>query len=218
MLRTMIASVLALTIAPAWSAAPLAHTARVGDPGLTARAATDEVREVTLPAGTLLSLRLDSTVASNTSQVEDAVQAHLLRPVTSRGLTVLPANAPVSGSVTQAKRSGHIKGRALIAFRFHSLRAHGEQYRVATSSVVRQAPSTVKRDAAEIGLPAAGGAVIGALAGGRKGAAIGAAVGGGAGTGVVIAQRGKEIRLGRGTLVSVRLTQPLTVRVPVQGT
>jgi hypothetical protein len=183
----------------------------------TAPAALAEVREVTLPAGTVLSLRLDSTVASNSSRVEDGVQAHLRRPVVARGVTVLPTNAPVSGLVTQAKQSGRVKGRAVIAFRFTSVRAHGEQYRVATSSVVRQAQGTKQRDAAEIALPAAGGAIIGALAGGGKGAAIGAAAGGGAGTGVVLATRGKEVRLGRGTLVSVRLTQPITVRVPVQG-
>jgi hypothetical protein len=218
--RTMTVSAMALMIgsamlASAWSDAPIAAHAATAAP---AAIAASDVREVTLPAGTVLSLRLDSTVASNRSRVEDAVQAHLRRPVIARGLTVLPANAPVSGVVTQATRSGRVKGRALIAFRFHSLRAHGERYRVSTSSVVRQAATTKKRDAAEIGLPAAGGAIIGALAGGSKGAAIGAAAGGGAGTGVVLATRGKEVRLGRGALVSVRLTQPLTVRVPVQGT
>jgi hypothetical protein len=204
MLRTMMISAMVLTA-----------TATAATTATAARA--EDVRAVTLPAGTVLTLRLDSTVASNSSRVEDGVQAHLRRPVTSRGLTVLPADAPVDGVVTQAKQSGRVKGRALVAFRFHSLRAYGEQYRVATSSVVRQAPGTKGRDAAEIALPAAGGAIIGALAGGGKGAAIGAAAGGGAGTGLVLATRGKEVRLGRGALVTVRLTQPLTVHVPVQG-
>jgi hypothetical protein len=216
MLRTIVISTFALAAAPLWSGAPVAAHAATTT-AATPPATTTELREVTLPAGTVLSLRLDSTVASNSSRVEDGVQAHLRRPVVARGVTVLPANVPVSGFVTQATQSGRVKGRALIAFRFNSLRAHGEQYRVATSSVVRQAASTKRRDAAEIALPAAGGAIIGALAGGGKGAAIGAAAGGGAGTGVVLATRGKEVRLGRGALVSVRLTQPLTVHIPVQG-
>jgi hypothetical protein len=185
---------------------------------LPAIASAEDTREVTLPAGTVLPLRLDTSVASNASQPEDAVQAHLRRAVVARGRTVRPANAPVSGVVTQARKSGRVKGRALIAIRFNALRAHGEHYRVATSSVVRQAQGTKQRDAAEIALPAAGGAIIGALAGGGKGAAIGAAAGGGAGTGVVLATRGKEVRLGRGALVNVRLTQPLTVQVPYAGT
>jgi hypothetical protein len=208
-LTSAAASVASLT-APVLAAATLVALAAT-----PARAG--EVREVTLPAGTVLSLRLDTTVASNSSHVEDGVQAHLRRAVVSRGVTVLPANAPISGIVTHAQQSGRVKGRALVAFRFNSLRAHGEHYRVATSSVVRQAQGTKRRDATEIALPAAGGAIIGALAGGGRGAAIGAAAGGGAGTGVVLATRGKEVRLGRGALVSVRLTQPLTVHVPING-
>lgn len=200
MVRKMLIPALALMIMPFVS--------------MRTSAAVVEEREITLPAGTVLPLRLDSTVASDTSRVEDAVRAHLRAPITRGGLTVLPANAPVSGIVTQATRSGRVKGRALVAFRFNTLSAHGEEYRLRTSSVVRQAASQKKRDAAEIGLPAAGGAIIGGLVGGGKGAAIGAAAGGGAGTGVVLTQRGKEVRLGRGAIVSVRLTQPLTVRVP----
>ena len=133
---------------------------------VSAMVLTTAAGRATLPAGTVLSLRLDSTVASNSSRVEDGVQAHLRRPVVARGVTVLPANAPMSGVVTAAKQSGRVKGRGLVAFRFHSVRAYGEQYRVATSSVVRQAQGTKGRDAAEIALPAAGGAIIGAIAGG----------------------------------------------------
>ncbi len=37
--------------------------------------------EVTLPAGTMLSLTLDSTLASDVSEVEDPVRARIARPV-----------------------------------------------------------------------------------------------------------------------------------------
>jgi hypothetical protein len=60
-------------------------------------------------------------------------------------------------------------------------------------------------------LPAAGGAIVGALTAGRKGAAIGAAVGGGAGTAVVLSTRGKDVRMGEGALIVVRLDQPLLI-------
>ena len=56
---------------------------------------------------------------------------------------------------------------------------------------------TKKKDALTIGLPAAGGAVVGALVDGKKGAGIGAAVGGGAGTAVVLSTRGKDVRMAR---------------------
>ena len=78
---------------------------------------------------------------------------------------------------------------------------------------VAVAPATKKKDALEIGVPAAGGAAIGALVGGKKGAGIGALVGGGGGTAVVLSTRGKEVRVGRGATLAVRLVEPLTVRV-----
>ena len=68
-------------------------------------------------------------------------------------------------------------------------------------------------DALKIGIPAAGGAAIGALAGGKKGAAIGSAAGGGAGTAVVLSTRGKEARFPRGSVVTARLTQPVSIKV-----
>ena len=176
--------------------------------------ARDEYREVTIPAGTVLPLRLTSSVASDRSGVEDPVHAQLRRTITVRGFGALPAGSAVSGYVTEAKESAKVKGRARLGVRFNTVTARGESYRVSTSSVVRQAPGTKKKDAAKIAIPAAAGAIIGGIADGKKGAAIGTAVGGGAGTGVVLATRGQEVRLGRGAIVSVRLLKPLTVRVP----
>ena len=171
------------------------------------------VRDVTLPAGTVLPLILDSYVASDTSRIESPVHAHLRRALIVDGIEVLPAGTPVSGFVTQARRSARVKGRARIAFRFTSMAVDDDRYRVETSSVVRQAPGTKKRDAATIGIPAGAGALIGGLTKGGKGAAVGGAVGGAAGTGVVLATRGKEVRLGRGAPVAVRLLRPVRVTI-----
>lgn len=170
-------------------------------------------REVTLPAGTLLPLTLDSYVASDTSRIESPVHAHLRRALIVDGVTVLPAGTPISGYVTDATRSGRVKGRARVAFRFNSLSDDGGRYRIETSRVVRQAPATKRQDAAKIAVPAGAGALIGALTKGKKGAAVGTAIGGGAGTGVVLATRGKEVRLGRGAQVAVRLLRPLRVSI-----
>ena len=82
-----------------------------------------------------------------------------------------------------------------------------------TRSWVAVAPATKKKDALTIGAPAAGGAIVGGILGGKKGAGIGALAGGGAGTAVVLSTRGKDVRIGRGTTLAVRLTSPLTVGV-----
>ena len=173
-----------------------------------------DARETTLPAGTLLRVRLDNSVGSDTSRVEDSVQARLVSPIVIAGRTVVPSGSALTGSVTQATRSGKVKGRARLGMRFHTLAPAGnnERYRISTQTWARTAPGTKKKDAATIGLPAAGGAIVGGVIGGKKGAAIGAAAAGGTGTAVVLSTRGKEVRLGRGAVLLLRLSEPVTVR------
>jgi len=172
-------------------------------------------RDVTIPAGTALQVMLDTTVGSDISRPEQPVRAHLARTLTIGGAPILDTGTVVSGVVTDATRSARVKGRAHVAVRFDTLVPKGgsDRYTIESAAIGRSAPGTKKRDALEIGVPAAAGGIIGGLTGGGKGAAIGAAVGGGAGTAVVLSTRGKEIHLLRGALVELRLTSPVTVRV-----
>ena len=173
----------------------------------------DDLRTITIPAGTALTVRLASTVSSRTSRIESPVNATIVRPIVINGTTVVPAGSAVSGYVSLAERSGRVKGRARVGVRFTTLRVDATRYRVQTASINRVAPGTKKADATKIGIGAGAGAIVGAIAGGKKGAAIGSAVGAGGGTGVVLATRGREVSLPRGTTVTTRLTEPLTVRV-----
>ena len=172
-------------------------------------------REVTIPAGTSLPVVLDTGVGSETSRVEEPVTAHLSRSITVGGATVLPEGSRVSGVVTAATRAAKVKGRAHVAVRFDSVTPRGDdqRYDIRTAAVGRTAPATKKEDAMKIGAPAAGGAIIGAIAGGKKGAAIGTAIGGGAGTGVVLATRGKEVSLPKGAALTLKLAEPVTIRI-----
>jgi hypothetical protein len=177
-----------------------------------ARAAS---REITIPSGTQLSVALDTPVGSDTSRVEEAVTAHLTRPVRVEGQTVLPAGTRLSGVVTDATRSARVKGLAHVAMQFKSITPDGgdERYAIRTASLGRTAAATKRKDALEIGAPAAGGAIIGALVGGKKGALVGTAIGGGAGTAAVLSTRGREVHLAKGAALTVRLTAPVTVVV-----
>jgi hypothetical protein len=172
-------------------------------------------RDVTIPAGTTLALALTSGIASDTSAVEDTVTAELTRSITIDGRELLPAGTRVTGSVTDVDDSGRVKGRAMIAFRFTSLQTSNEQYDIRTEPLSHMAPATKGEDATKIGIGAGAGAVIGGILGGKDGAAKGAAIGGGAGTGVVLATKGREMRLGPGADATTELTAPLTVRVRV---
>ena len=195
--RTLITA--ALIAIAALTSAPAAHA--------------QDTREVTIPAGTQLRLRLETSHASNSSRIEDRVEAHLVNPVVVNGRTVLPSNTDVTGHVTMARPSGKVKGRGYLAVRFTEMRDDGDTYRVTTRTWAREAAGTKKKDAVKIAVPGAVGGVVGAIVGGKKGAAIGAGVGAGAGTGVVLATAGDDVRLPRGSTMLVRLSAPLTVRV-----
>jgi len=180
-----------------------------------APASATVVRETTLPAGTRLQVVLDTGVGSDTSRAEEAVQGHLASPVVVHGDTVLAQGTRVGGIVTSAERSGKVKGRAHIAVRFDTITPRGddERYRIRTAAIQRTAASTKKKDAVKVGGGAAGGAIIGAIVGGKKGAAIGTAVGGGAGTAAVLATRGDEVHLPKGSPLTLRLSEPVTIRI-----
>ena len=198
---------LASPVSGAPAPAPVAAPAAAPE---DARAAS---REITIPSGTELSVALDTPVGSDTSRVEQAITAHLTRPVRLEGQTVLAAGTRLTGVVTDATRSAKVKGRAHVAVQFNSITPPGgdERYAIRTASLGRTAAATKKKDALKIGAPAAGGAIIGALVGGKKGALVGTAIGGGAGTAAVLSTRGKEVHLAKGAALTVRLTAPVTV-------
>ena len=173
-------------------------------------------REFTVPGGTALAVRLDSSAGSDTSVVEDRVQATLTEAVLVEGVEVLPVGSVLTGVVTTADAAGKVSGRAALALRFQSVSVAGETYALA-ASLHRSAAATKGDDAKKIGIPAAGGAIVGAIVGGKKGAAIGATVGGGAGAAVVLATSGPEVRWPAGTALSIGLDKDLDVRVPIEN-
>jgi hypothetical protein len=192
-----------------------AQPAAASDAASPAMKATEPAHEITIPAGTQLTVTLETPVGSDTSHVEEPVTAHLAHPIRLQGETVLAEGSRLNGVVTDATRSAKVKGRAHVALQFNALTPHGadQRYAIRTASIARTAEATKKKDALEIGAPAAGGALIGALVGGKKGALVGTAVGGGAGTAVVLSTRGKEVHIAKGTTLTLRLTAPVTVLV-----
>ncbi|MEZ5317928.1 MAG: hypothetical protein R2752_11055 [Vicinamibacterales bacterium] len=172
-------------------------------------------REVVLPEGSALHLELQTPLDTSTAGVGDRVSARLADPIRASGRDVLPAGAEVSGRVTSVEPAGKVKGRATLAIEFTDVTARGETMPIA-ARFAAVAPASTKEDAKKIGIPAAGGAVLGAILGGGKGAAIGAAIGGGAGTGAVLLTPGDEIRLGDGARLSVTLMEAMTVKIPIE--
>ena len=175
-----------------------------------------EWREVIVPQGTAIPLELQTPLSSETTQVEAPVRARVRQAVIVDGIVAIPTGATLSGVVTQVERAGRVQGRAQLAFVFNRLEAGNVREDVNAAPVAYVAESTKGDDAAKIGVGAVGGAIVGGILGGGSGAAKGAVIGGTAGTGVVLATRGEEVTLGKGTVLAVSLASPLTVRVPAR--
>lgn len=169
--------------------------------------------EATIPAGTLITVRLGSTISTKTAHAGDNFTGTVAEPISVNGQEVIPSGANASGTVTDAKGMGHFKGGALLAITLNSVEIKGNSYQVQTSASAHSISGKGKRSAVAIGGGAGLGALIGGLAGGGKGAAIGAGVGAGAGTAGAAFTGNKEIVLPAESAVSFKLLQPVQVKM-----
>lgn len=170
--------------------------------------------EVVLPASSVLGLRVETPLSSERTRLEDRVEAHVTRDVTSEGRVAIPAGSRVIGSVTMVERGGKMKERARLGLRFHTLvLADGQEVPLRTETIVREGDSPSNESARKIGGAAVGGAILGAILGGGKGAVMGGAAGAAGGSAAVMAGDRNAATLPAGTTVSVRLAAPATIEV-----
>ena len=170
-------------------------------------------KEVTVPAGTVITVRLANAVGSKRSNSGDQFTASVATPVEVDGKVIVPSGAEASGKVLQAVPQGRFKGAAVLRLALESITIKGDSYDVHTSSVSRYLKGKGKRTAAMIGGGAGGGALLGGLLGGGKGALIGAAAGAGAGTAGAAYTGNKEILLPTESALSFKLSEPVTVKL-----
>lgn len=166
---------------------------------------------VTLPAGTLISVRLDQDLGSKISQTGQTFRATVARNVVVNGQTLIPIHARAEGVVTDAEPLGKIKGGARLAVTLQRVHTPWGSYPVATSSIARAEKGKGKRTAIMGGGGAGLGAIIGGIAGGGKGALIGGLAGAGAGTAGSAFTGNKQIVLPAETLLTFRLQSPVQI-------
>jgi hypothetical protein len=166
---------------------------------------------VTIAAGTPIKIRTGTTLSTKDTRSGETFTGTLAEPLAIEGQVVAPRGTQVSGKVVNSDPGGRVKGLATISVRLTQLRVGDRNVNIETGTVTRQAHATKRKDAAKVGIGAGIGAAIGAIAGGGQGAAIGAGAGGAAGTGLVLATHGDPAIIGAESVLTFKLTAPVTV-------
>jgi hypothetical protein len=182
-----------------------------------------------IPQGAHVLLRMENSLNTRTAQEGDYVYLRTAVPIANAGEIAVPAGSYVQGVVSEAKRSGRVKGRAQLAIRLETLTlASGKVYKFAphvsavdsgeTGQKVVGAENTVEQapghgqDAERIAILAGSGAGIGGIADRSwKGAGIGAGVGSAVGLATVLLTRGKEVELRQGSTLDVVFDRPVAL-------
>ena len=169
-------------------------------------------QSLTLPAGTVVRIRVDEWISSDRNVVGDNFSAVLEQPIVVNGWVVARRGQSQTGRVSVVKKGGHGNGPSQLGVELPELTlVDGQQLPLQTQLFQASAGPSYGRDAAVVGTTTGMGAVIGAIAGGGTGAAIGAGVGATAGIIGVMSTNGRPTVIQPESVLSFRLQAPVTI-------
>jgi hypothetical protein len=136
---------------PAFAAAAPAQEPESAAPTITgARPAVDTpASDYVVEKGTRLLLRLTNSVNTKRTAPGDVIYFETAVPVFVNGRLVIPRGSYVTGTVTDSKESGRVKGRSSLSLRFNSLtlpNGVARDFRSRPGSVIRRAIWTAPRE------------------------------------------------------------------------
>ena len=174
--------------------------------------ATPPPATLTIPAGTVLSVRINEYLSSDRNQVGDRVTATLQQPVVVNGYVVARRGQMLVGQVEAAQKAGRVTGTSQLGIELTDMTiADGQSRPILTELWKGSGGTSHGADAATIGGTTALGAAIGSIADWGRGAAIGAGAGAAAGIGAVLLTRGRPTVIPPETWLTFRLKEPVTV-------
>lgn len=166
---------------------------------------------LTLPTGTLVTVRLMQALSSSRNHAGDTFAATLEEPLVANGWVVMRQGQTVLGRVAVVRKAGRIKGVSELGLDLSRITlVDGQQLPIRTRLVKATASSSRGRDVAAVGTTTAIGAIIGTAADWGAGAGIGAAAGAAVGVAGVLLTRGRPTVIMPETLLTFRLESPAT--------
>jgi len=170
--------------------------------------------QATVPAGTVVSVRMIDSIDSARNRPGEEFDATLSSAVVADGRVVMPQGSGARVRLVEAKTSGRMTGSSELQLELVSITANGTNYDVTSGYYTLQGASRGKRTAETVGGGSVVGALIGAIAGGGKGAAIGAGVGAATGGGVQAAGKGQQVKVPSEAKIDFTLKAPINATLP----
>jgi hypothetical protein len=186
---------------------------------------------ISLPAGTSMQVKLETTLATFSNKPGDPFQGRVMQPIMLNGKTVVPAGATVEGRVTKVTEPRRISGKPTIGLFPEALvLPTGERYMLNATVVDTnighgsdvnsegqfKGSGHDRKDQVEVGMGTGGGMLIGGLLGGGPGLLIGGAVAGTATT-VHWLSKHRSAILPAGTELTMEINRPLTMSAATPG-
>lgn len=195
------------SVAPA---APAPSTATRSNPAPAPRNTINVAGAVEVPAGTELDVRLQNSLNSETTLVEDRFEATTLADLSMEGRAVIPAGSVMRGVVTAVEPATRTNRTSRMTVSFDQVTVNGRAYPIRGTVTQALEAGGVRDEAVRTGVGAGIGGIIGGILGGTKGAVAGVLIGGG---GTIAATEGKQIELPQGSVLRVRIDSPVQVQV-----
>jgi hypothetical protein len=163
-----------------------------------------------IPVGTEFDVRLQTTLSSETAQVEDRFEATTMVDLTDEhGRVLVPAGSTMRGVVSSVQKATRTQRTGKLTVAFDRMTVNGRSFPMRATVTQALESEGIRGEKEKIGIGAGAGAVIGAILGGVKGALAGVLIGGG---GTIAATEGKDVELPPGTVLRVRLDSALQIQ------
>lgn len=170
-------------------------------------------RQVQIPAGTTVSIRMIDGVDSSVNHAGEIFHASLEAPVVDGDQVIVSKGADVYVRLVNASSAGKFAGKSELHLELVKLEWQGRSYPLVSSTYSLSGDSRGKNTATKVGAGAVLGTLLGAIAGGGKGAAIGATVGAAGGGVYQGTTNGKQVRIPSETKLNFQLDQPVSITV-----
>jgi len=161
-----------------------------------------------IPVGQELDVRLQSSLSSETSTVEQRFEATTLVDLMQDGRVLAPAGSIVRGVVSGVKRPGRIERAGSLTLSFDQIVVRGREIPMRAMATQVFESGGIREETGTIGAGAGVGGVVGGILGGVKGAILGAVIGAG---GAIAATEGKDVHLPAGSIIRIRFDTAVNV-------